>query len=123
MLVKSTRLQLILLCTIALTVFGANAAPIDAHRKVVYDFAVTNDCAETQTIATIKTSCACLKAEAGGGALGDRPLPRNYGAACRVCGDERWCENCVGRVAEESAFRFAGCRRWVVCDGRVTRPA
>ena len=61
---------MILLYTIALHALGVFAAPIDAHRKVVYDFAVTNVCAEAQTIATIKTSCACLKAQVGGEALG-----------------------------------------------------
>ena len=35
--------------------------PVDAHKPVTYHFAVTNTADKTQTVESVRTSCACLK--------------------------------------------------------------
>ena len=40
---------------------AARSTTIDAHKPVTYHFAVTNTTDKTQTVESVRTSCACLK--------------------------------------------------------------
>ena len=49
----------------------------DAHRPVTYHFAVTNTTDKSQTVESVRTSCACLKVNMGG----SRPVATDGRAA------------------------------------------
>lgn len=59
---RKITIEIIFLMQAVMLAWGGERVPIDAHRESVYDFSITNDYAMVQTVSTIQTSCACLKA-------------------------------------------------------------